>query len=129
MIVVDASAVIEVLVGRAPPSLAPRLAAETTLHAPHLLDTEVLHGLRRLVASRHLTDDQADEARSSFDALTIDRYPHAPLSTRVWSLRGNLSAYDATYVALAEALDAPVVTTDARLAAAPGLPTVVELHA
>lgn len=128
MIVVDASALIEVLVGRPSESLAVRLAGEVTLHAPHLLDTEVLHVLGRLISRGSLTDEQATTARRHFSALTIDRYPHPPLSERVWALRVNLTAYDATYVALAEALEAPLVTIDARLAHAPGMGNLVELH-
>lgn len=128
MIVVDASAVVEVLVGRPPPSLAIRLAAEATLHVPHLLDIEVLHVLRRLVQKGSLDDRQAQEARDHLALLDIDRYPHAPLADRIWSLRANLSAYDASYVALAEVLDTVLVTTDARLGRAPGLSDLVEVH-
>jgi predicted nucleic acid-binding protein len=129
VIVIDASALVEVLVGRPSEELAVRLSGVDVLHAPHLLDTEVLHVLRRLVGRGLLQASQADEARRHLGALAIDRYPHAPLSDRVWALRENLSTYDATYVALAEALDATLVTADARLAGAPGLTATVELHA
>ncbi len=128
MIVVDASAVIEVLVGEPNETLPARLADETVLHAPHLLDTEVLHVLRRLEQRRELAPERAAWARDLFDRLTIDRYPHHPLSDRVWELRPVLSAYDATYVALAEALDATLVTTDGRLARANGIQAAVEVH-
>jgi len=128
VIVVDASAVLEVLVGEPNGSLAARLAAEDVLHAPHLLDTEVLHVLRRLERRRDLTRSQVTAAREQFGMLAIDRYPHLPLSERVWELRTTLSAYDATYVALAEALDATLVTTDRRLAGANGIRAVVEPH-
>lgn len=128
MIVVDASALLEVLVGRPDPALPVRLAEADVLHAPHLLDTEVLHALRRLVGSGRLALAEAEDARRHLAALAIDRYPHHPLTDRVWSLRGNLSAYDATYVALAAELGATLVTADARLAAATGLPAPVELH-
>ena len=128
MIVVDASAVLEVLVGEPNESLVTRLAREDVLHAPHLLDTEVLHVLRRLEHRRQLTEDQVALGRTRFDELTIDRYPHRPLSERVWALRPALSAYDATYVALAEALDATLVTTDHRLAGANGTSTAIEVH-
>lgn len=120
MIVADASAVVAALAGSPNPDLALRLAAADSWHAPHLLDTEVLHALRRLVLAGHLTARRASLVRERFGELTIDRHPHAPLSDRVWALRGNLSAYDATYVALAEALDLPLVTCDDRLAHAPG---------
>jgi predicted nucleic acid-binding protein len=128
VIVVDASAVLEVLVGEPNESLVTRLAREDVLHAPHLLDTEVLHVLRRLEHRGQLTEGQVAGARAHFDELTIDRYPHQPLSERVWVLRPSLSAYDATYVALAEALDATLVTTDRRLAGANGTSAAVEVH-
>ena len=128
MIVVDASAVLEALVGEPNPGLAVRLAGEGVLHAPHLLDTEVLHVLRRLERRGDLTAAQVANARASFDELTIDRYPHRQLSERVWELRRSVSAYDGTYVALAEALDATLVTTDRRLAGAAGLRAAVELY-
>lgn len=128
MIVVDASAVIDVLVGEPSETLGARLADEVVLHAPHLLDTEVLHVLRRLEQRGHLTSQQTNRARRFFDQLAIDRYPHWPLSDRVWELRPGLSAYDSTYVALTEALDATLVTTDRRLAGAPGLHAPIEVH-
>lgn len=128
MIVVDASAVIEVLVGEPNETLAARLSEEAMLHAPHLLDTEVLHVLRRLEQRGELTPRRAAWARDLFEGLTIDRYPHHPLSARVWELRPVLSAYDATYVALAEALEATLVTTDGRLVRASGVQAAVEVH-
>lgn len=128
MIVVDASAVIEVLVGEPNETLPARLSAEAVLHAPHLLDTEVLHVLRRLEQGGDLTPERAAWARGLFDQLTIDRYPHHPLNERVWELRPTVSAYDATYVALAEALEATLITTDGRLARAGGIRATVEVH-
>lgn len=128
MIVLDASAAIEVLIGEPNETLAARLAGEAVLHAPHLIDTEVLHVLRRLEQQRRLTGDQVDAARQLFGHLEIDRYPHIPLSPRVWELRPVLSAYDATYVALAEALEATLVTTDRRIAGASGHHAQVEVH-
>ena len=128
MIVVDASAVIEALIGEPNASLATRLSDEDVLHAPHLLDTEVLHVIRRLEHRKDLTPERAAACRTLFDELAIDRYPHRPLSDRVWDLRTTLSAYDATYVALAEALDATLVTVDRRLGAAPGMQVAIEIH-
>lgn len=126
MIVVDASAVIDVLVGEPNLPLVQRLQDEPVWHAPHLLDVEVHHVLRRLEARGDLTTDQVDEARRNFHDLMIDRYPHHPLSDRVWELRTALSAYDATYVALAEALDASLVTTARRIGGAPGPRAAIE---
>lgn len=128
MIVVDASAIIEVLVGEPNESLPARLSEEAVLRAPHLLDTEVLHELRRLEQRGDVDPERAAWARDLFQAVTIDRYPHRPLSERVWELRPVLSAHDATYAALAEALDATLVTTDARLARASGIRTDVEVR-
>lgn len=128
MLVVDTSAVVEVIAGRTPPEhLVARLATDGDLHGPHLIDVEVLHVLRRLAQSGDLSDDRAHDARADFADLVVLRYPHAPLADRAWELRDNLTAYDAMFVALAEALDAPLVTCDAKLAAAPGHGARVEL--
>ncbi len=118
MIVLDASAVVELLLRTdAGVRLAARLAdPEVTLHAPHLLDVEVAQVLRRLVLARQLSAERAAEALERLAELDLQRYPHDLFVPRVWELRQNLSAYDATYVALAEALDAALLTTDARLA-------------
>lgn len=119
MIVVDTSAVLAALVARpVEPALLARLAGDADLHAPHLLDVELLHALRRLVASRALTLDRAEDARRDFADLAIVRYPHHPLADRIWELRGTLSAYDAVFIALAEALAVPLITCDGRLARA-----------
>lgn len=129
MIVVDASAVLELLLGTA---IAPRVTARLldqaeSLHAPHLLDIEVAQVLRRFAAAGELTATRGREALNDLDALPITRYPHDILLPRIWELRANLTAYDAAYVALAEALDAPLLTTDACLARAPGHRARVEL--
>lgn len=129
MIVVDASAVLELLLGTA---IAPRVTARLldqaeSLHAPHLLDIEVAQVLRRFAAAGELTATRGREALDDLDALPITRYPHDILLPRIWELRANLTAYDAAYVALAEALDAPLLTTDACLARAPGHRARVEL--
>ena len=128
MIVVDASAVIDVLVPeRADPTLTERLRGDGNLHAPHLVDVEVTHVLRRLVASGELSSDRASDARVDAAELRIQRYPHRPLLERAWELRNYLSVYDAVYVALAELLEAPLVTCDARLARASGHTAAIEL--
>jgi len=128
VLVVDTSAVLEAIAGRRPPAaLVERLAADTDLHAPHLIDVEMLHALRRLTLAGALTADRAQDARTDFADLRILRYPHEPLADRAWELRHNLTAYDAVFVALAEALDAPLVTCDAGVAAAPTHRARVEL--
>jgi predicted nucleic acid-binding protein len=128
MLVVDTSAVLDALVSREPaPQLVERLADDGDLHAPHLIDVELLHALRRLAATGAIADDRAADARGDFADLALVRYPHDPLSDRIWELRHNLTAYDSAFVALAEALDTPLVTCDARLASAPGHGATVEL--
>ena len=110
---IDASAALAALLrpGRARDSLASQQA-----HAPHLIDCEVANGLRR-----HVAPDPARVALATWSQLGITRHPHVGLLNRIWALRHNLSAYDATYVALAEALDCALLTADARLARAPGI--------
>lgn len=95
------------------------LAPGQILHAPHLLDVEVAQVIRRLEHRAELTAARAEEALDDLRALRVVRHAHLPLLERVWELRSNLSAYDALYVALAEALDAPLVTTDERLQGSP----------
>jgi predicted nucleic acid-binding protein len=129
VLVVDTSAVVGALTGR-PPSDAviERLAADGDLAAPHLIDIEFLHALRRLVLGRQLSEDRAADARGDFADLAITRYEHTVVADRIWQLRHGLTAYDATFVALAELLGVPLVTCDARLADAPGNRAVTELY-
>jgi predicted nucleic acid-binding protein len=91
-----------------------------SLVAPHLLPAEVVNGLRRLVARRVLSADSAALATQDLEALAITFYPFAPFVDRVWELRGAVTSYDAWYVALAEAVDAPLATLDVRLVGASG---------
>ena len=122
MIVVDTSAVLAVLAGRTQDrALVQRLTDDGDLHAPHLIDIEILRALRGLVRGGKLSLDRADDVRTDVADLTITRYGHEPLADRVWALRDNLTAYDAVFVALSEALEVPLITCDARLAAAPGI--------
>ncbi len=128
MIVLDTSAAIAALAARPPvEDLLARLQDEGDLHAPHLIDVEVIHALRRLIAARELTEDRAADVRSDFADLAIVRYAHHPLAERMWELRGNLTAYDAAFVALAEALGASLVTCDGRLSRAGGHDARIEL--
>jgi predicted nucleic acid-binding protein len=100
-----------------------------TVHAPHLLELEVANALRRIVLRRKLDVEAGESALLDLSRLAIVRHPHEPLMRRVWELRENLTAYDASYVALAEALGAPLLTTDARLARASGTACEIELFA
>lgn len=123
MLVLDASAVVALLLGRPGADEAGRHMAEHdyALHAPHLLDVEVWSALRRLVAAGDALPSRAEAAMADLAALRLKRYPHGALAARVWALRENISAYDATYVALAELLSdagATLVTADVRLARA-----------
>ena len=93
----------------------------------NLVDIEVLQALRRLNVLGELSDERAADARTDFRDLAIVRYPHIALSERIWELRHNLTAYDAAYVALAEALDVPLVTCDRPVSQAPGDTAEVEL--
>jgi len=116
-IVVDASAVVDLLLHH-PRSLAVReaIAGASPWHAPHLVDVEVLHALRRWATRGELCPAAADAAWEIFDDLPLVRHGHAPLRALSWSLRDRLSAYDAAYVSLAVVLQARLVTADARLA-------------
>jgi predicted nucleic acid-binding protein len=120
--VVDASAVVEMLL-RTPAGekcAARLLAPNEALCAPHVLDIEVAQVLRRFAGRGELTADRGCEALEDLADLPLTRYPHGPLLERVWELRHSVSAYDAAYIALAEALDAPLVTCDGRIARALG---------
>ena len=131
MIVVDASAMTELLLQTKLGSKveAMLLHGEDTLHAPQLLDVEVLQALRRFVRKGDVGAERAREATEDLALMGVIRHSHAELIKRIWELRENLTAYDAAYVALAEALDATLVTCDRPLAAAPGHAARVELCA
>lgn len=121
MIVVDASAVVEVLLKTdSSPRILNRISTSgETLHAPHLLDVEIAQVLRRYYNSGELDAGRGNEALEDLMDLPIARYPHDVLLPRIWELRQNLTAYDAAYIALAEVLSAPLITLDKRLASAP----------
>lgn len=96
------------------------LAPGEVLRAPHLLDVEVTQVLRRLEGAGVLEPGRARTALGDLRALRLVRHPHGPLLGRVWELRHDLSAYDGLYIALAEALKVPLVTTERRQSGSPG---------
>lgn len=127
--VVDASALISAFVGPLTRVFRGRLVGAAT-HAPHLIDAEVGHALRRLVLRGLVANDDATGMLASAPRLVDRRYPHTGvIAAHAWVLRANLSYYDALYVALAAALDLPLLTADRRLAAMPDPPCVIELVA
>lgn len=129
VIVVDASAVLALLLNTAEASNIERrlVGVPESLHAPHLIDLEIMHVLRRYLSLGELTPWQAEQGLNEVTEFQITRYPHYPFLRRIWALRRNLTAYDAAYLALAESLPAPLITCDARLAAAPGHTATIEL--
>lgn len=129
MIVLDASAAIEMVLGSAVGrEVAARVApSDLSVHAPHLLLVEGVSVIRRLEAGGVIDGRRAREAVEDLGDLDVEYYDHAPLVPRMWALRHNLTAYDAAYVALAEGLDAALVTTDGRIATAPGHRALVDV--
>lgn len=129
MIVVDASALLEALLGTgAHAVITERLfASGESLHAPHVIDVEAAQVIRRFESRGDIGEARAREALEDLRAFPLRRHAHGVLLPRMWALRANLTAYDAAYVALAEALDAPLLTRDHRLAAAPGHRVRVEV--
>ena len=115
-LVLDASALLRVLLPGGDSQAALRIAGAAELHVPHLLDLEIVSALRGLCRADELPVDRAADALTDLSDLALTRYPHELLLSRIWELRHNLSAYDAAYVALAEALGAPLLTADVRLA-------------
>jgi predicted nucleic acid-binding protein len=122
MIVLDASAAVELVLGSARGATVRAWIQrpDESLHAPHLLDVEVASVLRRYQLSGELSADDGREALADLAGLDIARYAHDPLLPRVWELRTSVTAYDAVYLALAEVLEAPLLTLDRRLAGARG---------
>jgi predicted nucleic acid-binding protein len=118
LIVLDASAAI---LGLLNDGEARSIMASEALACPHLVDAEVVHALRSLVTRTTVDASTAESLLSVWQGLGIERMAVDGLLIRIWQLRENLSAYDATYVALAEGLEVPLVTADARIAGAPGL--------
>ena len=118
MIVLDASAA---LAGLMSSGAARDAMGAEQLHAPHMIDSEVASGLRRQVGGGNISAGQARSMLRAWRSLGVSRYPAVGMLERIWELRENLSAYDATYVALAEALECPLLTADRRLSRATGL--------
>ena len=128
MKVVDASTILELLLRtEAAVAVEARLRDAGTLHAPHLLDLEVAQVLRRYERAGELAAERGRQALEDLAGLPLERYRHDLLLPRIWSLRANATAYDACYLALAEALDSPLLTRDRRLAAVPGHAARVEV--
>jgi len=117
MIVLDASVVVELLINgaRAAAIRDALAAAADTLLVPHLLDIEVLSALRSLTAGGRLESHRLAQFLKALHALPAERYPHLPLAPRIWELRHNFTAYDATYIALAELMHATFFTCDEKL--------------
>ena len=118
MIVLDASVVVELLTnGPLTESIRRDLGERSdSFIAPHLLDIEAVSALRNLDAVRHIDSHSSGQILAALAALPVDRYPHQPLAQRIWELRHNFTAYDAAYIALAEATNAVLYTSDAKLA-------------
>jgi predicted nucleic acid-binding protein len=118
LIVIDASVLTDFLLGRAEAAEAidRELAGREhdPLHAPEVVEPETLNALRNLVRAKTVTDQRADEAVDDLGVIRLIRYPHDPLRERIWELRHNLTAYDAAYLALAEALDGAILMTGDR---------------
>ena len=130
MIVLDASVVVTMLLRlKHTERILDRVFAQgETLHAPHIIDVEVAQVVRRYWRIGDITAPRGDEALRDLAALPIQRYSHEPLLGGIWQLRNNVTAYDAAYIALAEGLDAVLVTFDSALARIPGVRVSVEVY-
>lgn len=117
MIVLDASVVVELLTnGPLSGSFKSELAVNgESFIAPHLLDIEVMSALRGMITAQHLDRHQIEQILIALVSLPVERYPHSPLLGRIWELRHNFTAYDAAYIALAEATNSVLYTCDAKL--------------
>lgn len=130
MIVVDASVVVDMLLGKgseAGDSLAARISSYEAVCTPHLIDAEVGQVLRRFTLQRSIDPKLSAAMVQEMVALPLLRYPHTPLLERAFALCANVTVYDAIYLALAEALDCPLLTGDAALRAVPGCSARVEV--
>jgi predicted nucleic acid-binding protein len=131
LIVLDASAAVAVLLnlGAGAWRIRERMdGVDDGVHVPYLFEVEVMNVLRRYALVHRFSERRGAELLEDLTTMRITRYPHAALLSRVWELRENLTAYDAAYVALAETLEAPLVTRDERLSRAPGIRAAVEVY-
>lgn len=130
MIVVDASAVVAMFLNLGPGAahVRERLRQTEDVHVPHIFDVEVIQALRRHSLRGDLSEENSRLILSLLQEMKVIRYPHIGLLPRIWELKENVTAYDAAYVALAEVLNAPLVTMDAKLAQAPGIRAAVEVY-
>lgn len=128
---IDASALLEILLrtDRADQLMERAFSGSEQMHAPQLLDIEITQVLRRLVRQKEITAARAEQAQQDLTDLIIERHEHQALVQRIWQLRDCLSAYDGAYVALAEALAAPLLTCDGKLAGSHGHRATIELVA
>lgn len=120
MLVVDASAVAELVLGTAKGRAVAAALGDHTLHAPELMPLEVASVLRGLVRAREIQAGDLPQMLADLRSLGVELYEHLPMLGRVLDLRDNVTVYDAIYLALAEVLDAPLLTCDKKLAAAAG---------
>ena len=102
---------------------------DNSLHVPHLFEIEVINALRHHALRHGISESRRLELLEDLTTMSISRYAHTAMLPRIWELRDNVSAYAAAYIALAETLEAPLVTRDARLARAPGIRAEVEVYA
>lgn len=130
MIVLDASAAADVILKVEPKAsrIRERMGnSEGGIHVPHIFEIEVLSTLRRHFFSGDLSEEREAEALHDLSTMTLTRHPHTPFIERIWELKENVTAYDAAYIALSETLDAPLITSDGRLARSSGHRARIEL--
>ncbi len=127
MIVLDASAALDLLLGSGRAEHVRARVTGETIHAPHLIDVEIAHVLRRHTQAGAVDHTRAEAALSVWQQIQLDRHAHEPLLDRIWALRQTMTAYEAAYVALAEAIACPLLTCDAKLARSHGHSARIEI--